>query len=131
MRSFRRLHWGTAAFQAMLLPVLATAVPSDHHERPHRSGDGVVVDHDHSHHADGTVVIDHDHSHHAHGTVLIDGDDDRTAADAPGLPAATDRRVGPHAHPPLPVTAHRSATIRPRGRAPPPGRSPRPPPTLS
>ena len=117
MRSFRRLHWGTAAFQAMLLPVLATAVPSDHHERPHRSHDG--------------VVIDHDHSHHAHGTVLIDEDDDRTTADAPGIPSATDRRIGPHAHPPLPVTAHRSTTIRPQGRAPPPGRSPRPPPTLS
>lgn len=117
MRSFRRLHWGTAAFQALLLPVLAAAVPFGHHERPHESRDA--------------VVIDHDESHHVHGAVLVDQDEDRTAADAPGIPSATDRRIGPDAHPPLPVTAHRSTTIRPRERAPPPGRSPRPPPTLS
>ncbi|MDE0081752.1 MAG: hypothetical protein OXT72_03780 [Gammaproteobacteria bacterium] len=118
MRSFRRLYRGTAALQAALLPVLAASVSSHHHEDPHRSLDGVVIDHDHSDHAHGTVLVDQD-------------DDDRNAADGPGIPAATGRRIGPEAHPPLPVTAHRSTTIRPRGRAPPPSRSPRPPPTLS
>ena len=73
MRSFRRLYCGTAALQAALLPVLAASVSSHHHEDPHRSLDGVAIDHDHSDHAHGTVLVDQD-------------DDDRNAADGPGIP---------------------------------------------
>ena len=83
MRSFRRLYRGTAALQAALLPVLAASVSSHHHGDPHRSLDGVVIDHDHSDHAHGTVLVDQD-------------DDDRNSGGRTGDPRShrSPRRPG-------------------------------------
>ncbi len=114
MRSYRRLRSATAAFQAVVLLVLATGVPSHHHGRPGRSRTDVGID----------------HSHHSHATILVD-QDDRVTSDGPevGMPASV--RVEPTAPRLVSVIAPRETTIRPRERAPPPGRSPRPPPTRS
>ena len=114
MRSYRQLRSATAAFQAVVLLVLATGVPSHHHGRPGRSRTDVGID----------------HSHHSHATILV-GQDDRVTSDGPevGMPASV--RVEPTAPRSVSVIAPRETTIRPRERAPPPGRSPRPPPTRS
>ena len=114
MRSYRRFRSATAAFQAVVLLVVATGVPSHHHERPGRSRTEVGID----------------RSHHSHATVLVD-QDDRVTSGGPEVGMPVSVRVEPTGPGSVPVIAPRETTIRPRERAPPPGRFPRPPPARS
>ena len=110
----RRFRSVTAGFLAAALLVLATGVPSHHHE---------AVDETH-----GAVVIGPDH--HSHATILVD-QGGRIASSGPEFAPIGGAHLEPLTYQKVPLAATRETTIRPRERAPPPNHSPRAPPHLS
>ena len=114
MRLSRRFRSVTAASLVALLLVLATGVPSHHHEQPSSPDTlGVLTPDDHS-----------------HGTILVE-QGDRAPRGGPEILVAVGPTIEPTPSYETPVRVTPEDTVRPRERAPPTNQSPRAPPHLS